>query len=238
MYAGDVLLLPHPSACQWIFPVNVAVDGPAIRVESLYKGFGGPPVLRGLALEVAWGGALVIFGTNGSGKTTLLRLLATLYKPDRGSISLAGLETRRSAASIRRLIGVVGHQPMLYQNMTCEENLTFFGRMYGLENVGGRVDGVLTQMGLEARRLQRVRTLSHGMQKRLAMARAVLHDPPILLMDEPESGLDQGALEGMESLREMNSGRPSHRGRGHPQRGVGSGLGRERRCTPRRQHCL
>ena len=186
--------------------VSVAVDEPAIRVESLYKGFGGPPVLRGLVLEVAWGGALVIFGANGSGKTTLLRLLATLYKPDRGSISLAGLETRRSAASIRRLIGVVGHQPMLYQNMTCEENLTFFGRMYGLENVGGRVDGVLTQMGLEARRLQRVRTLSHGMQKRLAMARAVLHDPPILLMDEPESGLDQGALEGMESLREMSSG--------------------------------
>ena len=96
---------------------------------------------------------------------------------------------------------------MLYQNMTCEENLTFFGRMYGLENVGGRVDGVLTQMGLDARRRQRVRTLSHGMQKRLAMARSVLHDPPILLMDEPESGLDQRALEGMESMREMSSGR-------------------------------
>ena len=188
-------------------PVSVAVDGPAIRVESLYKGFGGPPVLRGLALEVAWGGALVIFGANGSGKTTLLRLLATRYRPDRGFIWLAGLETRRSAASIRRLIGVVGHQPMLYQNMTCEENLTFFGRMYGLENVGGRVDGVLAQMGLDARRRQRVRILSHGMQKRLAMARAVLHDPPILLMDEPESGLDQGALERMESLMEMDSGR-------------------------------
>ncbi len=187
--------------------MSAEVDGPAIRVESLYKGFGGPPVLRGLDLEVAWGGALVIFGANGSGKTTLLRLLATRYRPDRGCISLAGLETRRSAASIRRLIGVVGHQPMLYQNMTCEENLTFFGRMYGLENVGGQVDGVLTQMGLETRRRQRVRTLSHGMQKRLAMARSVLHDPPILLMDEPESGLDQGALERMESLRGMDSGR-------------------------------
>ena len=187
--------------------VNVQADGPAISVESLYKGFGGPPVLRGLDLEVAWGGALVIFGANGSGKTTLLRLMETRYRPDRGYIRLAGLETRRSAASIRRLIGVVGHQPMLYQNMTCEENLTFFGRMYGLENVGGRVDGVLTQMGLEARRRQRVLTLSHGMQKRLAMARSVLHDPPILLMDEPESGLDQRALEGMESLREMSSGR-------------------------------
>ena len=188
-------------------PVSAEGDGLAIRVEALYKGFGGPPVLRGLDLEVAWGGALVIFGANGSGKTTLLRLLATRYRPDRGYIRLAGLETRRSAASIRRLIGVVGHQPMLYQNMTCEENLTFFGRMYGLEDVGGRVNGVLDLMGLEARRRQRVRILSHGMQKRLAMARSVLHDPPILLMDEPESGLDQRALEGMESLREMSSGR-------------------------------
>lgn len=164
-------------------------------------------MLRGLDLEVAWGGALVIFGANGSGKTTLLRLLATRYRPDRGFIRLAGLETRSAAASIRRLIGVVGHQPMLYQNMTCEENLTFFARMYGLKDVGGRVDGVLMQMGLDARRHQRVRTLSHGMQKRLAMVRAVLHDPPILLMDEPESGLDQGALERMESMMGMDSGR-------------------------------
>ena len=95
---------------------------------------------------------------------------------------------------------------MLYQNMSCEENLAFFGRMYRVENVGTRVDDLLKQMGLDARRRQRVRTLSHGMQKRLAMARAVLHDPAILLMDEPESGLDQDALGAMESLREMDSG--------------------------------
>ena len=189
-------------------PVSGEESGPAIRTEALYKGFGGPPVLRGLEMEVGWGGSLVIFGANGSGKTTLLRLLATRYRPDRGSIHVAGLETRRSAASIRRLIGVVAHHPMLYRNMTCEENLLFFGRMYGLENVGERVGKVLGQVGLESRRNQRVRTLSHGMQKRLAMARAVLHDPPILLMDEPESGLDQGALEGMESLRTMDLGRP------------------------------
>ncbi len=157
---------------------------------------------------MAWGRSLVVFGANGSGKTTLMRLLATLYKPDRGSIRLAGLETRRDSSSVRRLIGVVAHRPMLYQNMTCEENLLFFGRMYGLKNVGERVEKVLVQMGLEARKNQRLRTLSHGMQKRLAMARAVLHDPPILLMDEPESGLDQGALERMESLREMYSGQP------------------------------
>jgi len=187
--------------------VSAEEGAPAIRVSSLYKGFGGPSVLRGLDLEVAWGTTLVIFGANGSGKTTLLRLLATLSKPDRGSVRIAGLETRRSAASIRSLIGVVAHHPMLYRNMSCEENLLFFGRMYGLEDVDERVQKGLGQVGLEGRRNQRVRTLSHGMQKRLAMARAVLHDPPILLMDEPESGLDQGALEGMESLREMESGR-------------------------------
>ena len=186
--------------------VSVEAGDSAIQVESLYKGFGGPPVLRGLNLEVEWGGALVIFGANGSGKTTLLRLLATRYRPDRGGVRLAGLESRRFAAAIRRLIGVVGHQPMLYQNMSCEENLAFFGRMYRVENVGTRVDDLLKQMGLDARRRQRVRTLSHGMQKRLAMARAVLHDPAILLMDEPESGLDQDALGAMESLREMDSG--------------------------------
>ena len=95
--------------------VTVEEDGPAIRVEGLHKGFGGPPVLRGLGLEVAWGTTLVIFGANGSGKTTLLRLLATLSRPDRGSIRIAGLETRRSASSIRRLIGAVAHNPMLYR---------------------------------------------------------------------------------------------------------------------------
>ena len=163
-------------------------------------------MLRGMELEVEWGSTYVIFGANGSGKTTLLRLLDTRYKPDRGVIRLAGLDSQRNSASIRRLIGVVGHQPMVYQNMTCEENLTFFGRMYGLDDVGSRVESILTQMGLEGRRRQRVRTLSHGMQKRLAMGRAVLHDPPILLMDEPESGLDQGALGRMELLWQSDSG--------------------------------
>lgn len=183
-------------------------DGPAVSVESLYKGFGGPPVLRDLDFQVEWGRTLVVFGANGSGKTTLLRLLATRYRPDRGLVRLAGLETRNAASAIRRLIGVVGHTTMLYLSMTCEENLNFFARMYGLQDVPKRVDGLLTQMGLEARRSQRVRTLSHGMQKRLSMARAVLHDPPILLMDEPESGLDQGAIERMEALRETNAGEP------------------------------
>ncbi len=186
--------------------MTIDAEGPAVRIQALYKGFGGPVVLRGLDLEVPWGRGLVIFGANGSGKTTLLRLLATRYRPDRGSIHLAGLETSRYPAAVRRVIGVVAHQPMLYQNMTCEENLHFFGRMYGLAGVGERVEKLLGRVGLEARRRQRVRTLSHGMQKRLAMARAVLHDPPILLMDEPDSGLDQGALQGMNSLREMDSG--------------------------------
>ena len=186
--------------------MNRREDTPAIEAVGLCKGFGAAPVLRDLYLTLGWGRVLVIFGANGSGKTTLLRLLSTLYRPDRGQIWVGGLDRSRAALSIRRIIGVVAHQPMLYQNMTCQENLTFFGRMYGLKDVDGRVENVFSKMGLEANRHQRVRTLSHGMQKRLAMGRAILHDPPILLMDEPEAGLDRGALAAMGDLMVTESG--------------------------------
>ena len=186
--------------------MNPREDTPAIEAVGLCKGFGAAPVLRDLDLTLGWGRVLVIFGANGSGKTTLLRLLSTLYRPDRGQIWVGGLDRSRAALSIRRIIGVVAHQPMLYQNMTCQENLAFFGRMYGLKDVDGRVESVFSKVGLEANRHQRVRTLSHGMQKRLAMGRAILHDPPILLMDEPEAGLDRGALAAMGDLMVTESG--------------------------------
>ena len=171
--------------------MNRAEGTPAIKVVDLHKDFGDYPVLRGLNLTVEWGRLLVIFGANGSGKTTLLKLLATQYRPDRGEIWVGGIRRSQDPVAIRRIIGVVAHQPMLYQDMTCQENLTFFGRMHGLDDIPRRIDDVLHKVGLEVRRHQRVRTLSHGMQKRLAIGRAILHDPPILLMYEPESGLDQ-----------------------------------------------
>ena len=177
--------------------MNSGDGAPAIRVAGLYKDFGDYPVLRGLDLTVGWGEFLVIFGANGSGKTTLLKLLSTQARPDKGEIWVGGISRNRNPVAIRRIIGVVGHQPMLYKEMTCQENLLFFGRMYGVNELSQRIDVVLRKVGLERRRHQRVHTLSHGMQKRLAIGRAILHDPPILLLDEPEAGLDQEALENM-----------------------------------------
>jgi heme exporter protein A len=180
----------------------------AIKVQGLVKGFGDYPVLDGLDLDLDWGRRLTIFGANGSGKTTLLRLLSTQYRPDGGKIWIGGVERSQAPATIRRMIGVVAHHPMIYEDLTCEENLQFFGRMYGLKDLPMRIDDVLGQVGLRARARQRARTLSHGMQKRLAIARAILHDPPILLLDEPESGLDAEALEGLRSVMVGGAERP------------------------------
>ena len=148
---------------------------------------------------MGWGEFLVIFGANGAGKTTLLKVLSTQARPDSGEVWIGGLERGRDATAIRRMIGVVAHVGLLYEDMTCMENLLFYGRMYGLSNrnkaLHQRAAELLQRVGLEGRKDQRVRALSHGMQKRLSIARAILHHPSILLLDEPESGLDQDALD-------------------------------------------
>jgi len=170
-------------------------DAHAIKVKNLYKGFGDWPVLCGLDLTVDWGEFLVIFGANGAGKTTLLKVLSTQARPDRGEVWVGGVERTSNPAAIRRMVGVVAHRGLLYEDMTCQENLHFYSRMFGLKDSSQRVEEVLGLVGLEARRDQKVRTLSHGMQKRLSIARAILHEPLILLLDEPEAGLDQEVLE-------------------------------------------
>jgi ABC-type multidrug transport system ATPase subunit len=166
----------------------------AIRVSGLCKGFGGPPVLDGLDLSVAEGDFLVVFGANGAGKTTLLKLLATLARPDAGRIAIHGLDSREQAQSVRALIGYVGHQTLLYGELTVRENLLFYGRMYGVPALAGRIEEVARRLGVHDRLEQRVDRLSHGLQKRAAIARALLHNPSVLLADEPESGLDLEAL--------------------------------------------
>ena len=171
----------------------------AIQVKGLTKSFIGPPVLRSLDLEVPWGKRYVLFGGNGSGKTTLIKSLATLSRPDSGWFQVGGFD-RRQGPRLRRSIGVVTHQPLLYADLTGYETLRFYGRMFRVQDIEHRIELVAEQMGVTRHLQARVGTLSHGTQKRLSLARALLHDPPILLLDEPETGLDQEALELLDAL--------------------------------------
>ena len=181
----------------------------AIAAAGLRKEYGDRAVLRGVDLTVSWGEVAVLFGANGAGKTTLLRILAGLTRPDDGALHLAGRPMHRSSIRARRLVGFAGHQTMLYHDLTCRENLAFYARLYGIQDAVRRIDAALAQLNLSDRANRRVRTLSHGMQKRLAMARAILHEPAALLLDEPESGLDAASVAALgELLREWaGSGR-------------------------------
>ncbi|MDA1127354.1 MAG: heme ABC exporter ATP-binding protein CcmA [Chloroflexi bacterium] len=162
----------------------------AVQARGIEKSYGEWPVLWNLDLSVPWGQTLVLFGANGAGKTTLLRILATHVRPDEGSIAVAGHNLRTRPDEVRRRIGVVGHRSLLYDDMTCRENLVYYARLFGLKDHKPRVDEVLEKVGLSNRADHRVRTLSNGMQKRAAIARAILHQPDVLLLDEPEGGLD------------------------------------------------
>ena len=166
----------------------------AVLLRSLVKSFGEWPVLWNLDLSVPWGQALVLFGANGAGKTTLLRILATHVKADHGSVVLAGHNLRTRPENARHLIGVVGHRSLLYDDLTCRENLIYYSRLFGLKDYKPRVDEVLAKVRLGDRADHRVRTLSNGMQKRASIARAILHQPDVLLLDEPETGLDRESV--------------------------------------------
>jgi len=164
-----------------------------IEVRKLLKRFGPKTVLRALDFHVEPGEFVVLLGPNGAGKTTFLRILASLSRPSLGQVSIAGHALPEQAAEVRRALGVVSHLPLLYGDLTAEENLQFYGRMYDLQNLDSRVTEVLQLVGLENRRRDLVRTFSRGMQQRLAIGRAVLHDPEVMLFDEPYTGLDQDA---------------------------------------------
>ena len=172
----------------------------SIEVSGLQKGFGDLPVLWDLNLSLGWGEFLALFGANGSGKTTFLRVLAGQMRPDSGTVKIAGHDLRRRPGAARRQVGVVAHSGFLYDDLTCAENLTFYGRLYSVDDLKARVGEVLDQVGLSQRADRRVRSLSHGMQKRLAIARAILHRPSLLLLDEPESGLDRDSVTALADL--------------------------------------
>ncbi len=164
-----------------------------IHVRRLIKRFGLKTVLRGLDFQVSQGEFVALLGPNGAGKTTFLRILASLSRPSIGEVRIAGYQLPNQAAAVRRRLGVVSHLPLLYGDLTAEENLRFYGRMYALDHLDHRVMEVLDLVGLLARRRDLVRTFSRGMQQRLAIGRAVLHDPEVILFDEPHTGLDQDA---------------------------------------------
>ena len=164
-----------------------------IEVHRLIKRFGLKTVLRGMDFRVERGEFVALLGPNGAGKTTFLRILASLSRPSLGEVRIAGFRLPAQAAAVRRRLGVVSHLPLLYGDLTAEENLRFYGRMYGVPELDRRVIEVLEMVGLASRRRDLVRTFSRGMQQRLAIGRAVLHDPDVMLFDEPHTGLDQDA---------------------------------------------
>jgi heme exporter protein A len=175
-----------------------------ITVRSLTKRFGLKTVLRGLDFTVETGEFVALLGPNGAGKTTFLRILATLSRPTLGEVRIAGGRLPGQAAQVRRKLGVVSHMPLLYGDLTAEENLRFYSQMYGVENESLRVMEVLELVGLTLRSRDLVRTFSRGMQQRLAIGRAVLHDPEVMLFDEPHTGLDQDACVMLDTvLREV-----------------------------------
>lgn len=173
---------------------------PLIRCEQVEKRFGRKRVLRNVTFSVAAGEVLSLLGANGSGKTTLLRIIASLDRPDKGEVWLGPVPLSTAANEIRRYIGVVAHTPLLYDRLTGAENLQFFARLYDLKEPQRRIELLLRTLDLWRWRDSAVRTYSRGMSQRLAIARALLHDPPVVLLDEPDTGLDRESLKQMAGL--------------------------------------
>jgi heme exporter protein A len=171
-----------------------------LRVQGVVKGYGGPPVLKGVDLALEEGEALALLGPNGAGKSTLLRILAGLQKPQQGSLFLMGQPFHGDEPEHRRRIGFVSHESLLYGGLSARENLRFTGALFGLRGADARIEEVLAQVGLEWVGLRPVRHYSRGMTQRLTLARALLHAPRLLLLDEPMTGLDPAGIASLEDL--------------------------------------
>lgn len=171
-----------------------------IHVRELTRSYGPIYALCGVDLDVEAGESVTIVGPNGAGKTTLLRILATLLKPSSGEVRINGVNLSTGSYDIRARIGFASHRSLVYDNLTLEENLVFYGRLYGVPALTARTEDVLRTVGLLSRRRSRAGTLSRGMQQRLSLARAIIHKPDLMLLDEPYAGLDQEAAEMLEVL--------------------------------------
>jgi heme exporter protein A len=173
-------------------------DTPVIEARGLTRNFGERAALQDVSFRLEGGQTLAVLGRNGAGKSTLLRILSTLLRPHGGEIAVLGEPLPRRAFAVRPQVGLLGHEPLLYRDLTARENLHYHARLHGTPAV--RVDELLDKVGMERRADDPVRSLSRGMVQRVAVCRAVLHDPKLLLLDEPRANLDPAAVERVEPL--------------------------------------
>ena len=169
---------------------NISKNEFDIVADKLKKTYGNLDALKGVTLNIRKGEFYTLFGPNGAGKTTLIKLLATLTAPTSGTLRVSALDAEREVKTIRSNIGVISHDAYLYENLTALENIIFFAELYGLDDIENKARTVIDQVGLGSRLNDLVRTFSRGMKQRLTVARSIVHNPQILLLDEPYTGLD------------------------------------------------
>jgi heme ABC exporter ATP-binding subunit CcmA len=178
---------------------------PALQLDGLARRYGEREALGGVSLSLGAGQSLVVFGPNGAGKSTLLRVLATLLRPHSGSVRVLGRSLPQDAWAVRGRIGLLAHEPLLYRDLSARENLRFHAALHGVAHA--RVEELLDLVRLRQRCAEPLRTLSRGMVQRVAVARAVLHEPELLLLDEPRANLDPAASELVDPLIGASAGR-------------------------------
>jgi heme exporter protein A len=177
-----------------------AVAAPVVRTMSVSKSIDGRTILRDVSVQIAGGQLVALLGANGTGKSTLLKILATLVPPSSGRIELFGQIASATSVDLRRRIGLIGHQSMLYRDLSARENLEFFARLYDVADPAAQAKKMLDMIGLAERSVDPVRNFSRGMVQRVSIARALLHDPELILADEPFAGLDAPSIDALEHL--------------------------------------
>ena len=171
-----------------------------VAARALSRSVDGRPILHGIDLEIGAGSFVALLGANGAGKSTLMGVIATLLPHTAGELHLFGRRAGRNAAALRAKIGMIGHQPMLYRDLSAIENLVFYGKLYGVRQPVARAEDLLERVGLIDRADDPIKTFSRGMTQRAAIARAMMHNPPLLLADEPFAGLDVASSEQLQAL--------------------------------------